>query len=284
MVKPKITLQQVTIKQCRNIMEQIKIASRAGYYGVDLDYLDIKEYLEKGKNISSLINVLHQNKLMVSHLASFRGWQFTGGIPLIPSKEKLVNQEEIIKEARKFLKVCSDLDCQYVLAVSPLKEETGSIEEAANDLIRVCDLAGEFGRSVAFEFLGFSKQINNILIAEEIVDKSGCKNVGILLDTFHFYVGGSQVQDLEKVPLEHIALVHINDAKNKPHNLLRDTEDRVYPGDGIIPLEKILKILKDKGYYGCYSIEIFNEEYWKEDPLKIATLAREKTEKILSKI
>lgn len=265
-------------------MEQIKIASQAGYYGIDLDYLDIKEYLEIGNNTSSLINVLQQNNLIVSHIASFRGWQFTGGVPLTLSKEKLVNREEKNKEVRNFLKVCSDLECQYILAVSPLEEEVGTIKEAVNDLIKICELADEFGRSVAFEFVGFSKQINNILIAEEIVDRSGCKNVGILLDTFHFYVGGSRILDLEKVPLKHIALVHINDAKDKPRNLLRDTEDRVYPGDGIIPLEKILKILKDKGYDGCYSIEIFNEEYWKVDPLKIATLAREKTEKILSKI
>ncbi len=285
MENPKITLQQITINQCKDVIEQIKIASQAGYCGIDLDYSDIKEYLRKGNDINKLKDTLNKYNLVVSHLASFSGWQYKGGLPIIckPFEErKSKSKDDTFKEANEFLKICSELQCQYVLTVSAI-EESGRIEDGVNDLIRVCKLAGEYNRSVAFEFVGFGKQINNLSIAWDIINRTGCQNVAILLDTFHFHVGGSKIHDLEKISLEQIALVHINDAKDKPRNVLKDT-DRVFPGEGIIPLEDILTILKNKGYKGYFSVEIFNEDYWKEDPLKVAIEAREKMEKILLRI
>ncbi len=280
----KVTLHHVTIKQCTDVEEQIKIASKAGYQGIDFGYLDVAKYLKNGNSIKKLVDMLDKNNLVVSHFDCLAGWQFNDGLPLVCELENKTGKkkEDIIREAEEFLKVCSELRCQYVLTVSAI-EESGSINSAANDLARVNELINKYGRLVAFEYVGFAKQINNLSIAMEIIRKTGCQNIGVLLDTFHFYVGGSTINDLEKLPLEDIALVHINDSKDKPRNVLTDL-DRIFPGDGIIPLEQILAVLKNKGYSGYLSVEIFNEEYWKNDPLKIAIEAREKTERILSRI
>ena len=37
--------------------------------------------------------------------------------------------------------------------------------------------------------------------------------------------------------------------------------DRVYPGDGAAPMADILATLKDIGYGGMFSLELFNKGY-----------------------
>ncbi len=43
-------------------------------------------------------------------------------------------------------------------------------------------------------------------------------------------------------------------------------EHRVYPGDGIAPLKSILRTMMDSGFAGALSLELFNREYWQQDP------------------
>jgi sugar phosphate isomerase/epimerase len=46
--------------------------------------------------------------------------------------------------------------------------------------------------------------------------------------------------------------------------------DRVFPGDGIAPLKEVFTTLKQANYTGYLSLELFNREYWKQDPLEVA--------------
>ena len=45
---------------------------------------------------------------------------------------------------------------------------------------------------------------------------------------------------------------------------------RVYPGKGTAPLGEILRTLRDSGYRGALSLELFNNELYKQDPKKVA--------------
>ncbi len=45
----------------------------------------------------------------------------------------------------------------------------------------------------------------------------------------------------------------------------------------IAPLTEVFNILREIGYDGVLSIELFNHSYWKEDALKVAKTALEKS-------
>ena len=45
---------------------------------------------------------------------------------------------------------------------------------------------------------------------------------------------------------------------------------RVYPGDGVAPLSKILQMIGGGGRSVSLSLELFNKDYWKQDPLEVA--------------
>ena len=70
---------------------------------------------------------------------------------------------------------------------------------------------------------------------------------------------------------------HINDYPAEPPRQTINDSHRVYPGDGIAPLDKILRTLRDVGYRGPLSLELFNRDYWKQDALQVAKTGFEKT-------
>ena len=49
------------------------------------------------------------------------------------------------------------------------------------------------------------------------------------------------------------------------------------------PLDQFFKDLWSTGYRGALSIELFNPEYWKQDPLKVAKTSLDRTKAIMKK-
>jgi sugar phosphate isomerase/epimerase len=70
--------------------------------------------------------------------------------------------------------------------------------------------------------------------------------------------------------------------KNFPPEKITDA-DRVWPGDGIAPLKQILRDLRDIGFTGPLSLELFNEKYYKMDALECAKTGLKKTREIVRK-
>jgi sugar phosphate isomerase/epimerase len=74
-----------------------------------------------------------------------------------------------------------------------------------------------------------------------------------------------------------IGIFHVNDyPKDKDRGVIKDA-DRVYPGDGIAPLNEILRTLRDIGYRGMLSLELFNPEYYKQDAFEVVKTGLAKT-------
>ena len=88
-----------------------------------------------------------------------------------------------------------------------------------------------------------------------------------MLDSCHWHASGSQ--PLDSYPVERIALVHLNDAPDKPPRQIED-EDRLLPGEGVIALTTLIRALSDRNFSAPWSLETFNPRYWKEDPEAIA--------------
>jgi 2-keto-myo-inositol isomerase len=105
------------------------------------------------------------------------------------------------------------------------------------------------------------------------VEKVARPNVGLVLDTFHFFAGGSSLASIRQVNPEKIFIVHINDVERAPRRKMHDAL-RLYPGKGILPLAGILRALKAVGYAGGFSVEIFRPQYWNRPPLQVAREAR----------
>jgi sugar phosphate isomerase/epimerase len=92
----------------------------------------------------------------------------------------------------------------------------------------------------------------------------------VLLDVYHLYKGGSGTDTLPLVGSRGIDILHVNDyPSDKPASVIVDA-DRIYPGDGIAPVQQILKSLGGGEKPLIISVEVFNKNYYAQDALLVA--------------
>lgn len=155
-------------------------------------------------------------------------------------------------------------------------------EETTRALRELCDIANAYGGvGLAFEFLGFADcSVNTLAQAWAIVQAVERPNVGLVLDTFHFYAGGSTLESIADIDPARLAIVHINDAEDRPPAELSDAH-RLLPGQGVIPLQEIMAAIRATGWDGVVSVELFRPAYWAWDRLRLAREARAAVEALL---
>jgi len=280
----KLTLHSITIRHCKELERKFEIAAECGYAGLDLEETDVLRYLDQGHSKDDLARLCTGYNLVVTHNGYLSDFQFIEGPPVVCrfTREETDRVEDLKKETDALFEHCQALNCKNVLVLSSI-ERSGTIEQAASDLRDLSDWAGKYKLNLAYEFMGFANQIKELSMSWEIISKTNRDNVGLCLDSFHIYRGKSKIEDISMIPKDKILFVHLNDAKARPIEQLGDY-DRVYPGDGVLPVKEVLQALSDISYDGYYSIEIYNEDYWKEDPKDVALKAKEKTENLFAQI
>ena len=178
------------------------------------------------------------------------------------------------------------LGCEKIVVVpSPTPEGGASWEAIKAESVRVlhdlADIAAPYGVQLAFEFLGFGWcSVRTLAQCWEIVRAVNRPNVGLVIDTCHIYAGGSELSSIEAVDPEKLLIFHINDVEARPLETIEDAH-RLLPGEGVIPLDDILSRLRQIGFDGLCSIELFRPEYWEREPVELATAARAATMEVL---
>lgn len=81
-------------------------------------------------------------------------------------------------------------------------------------------------------------------------------NVGLLLDSWHWHHAGGTVADIAAAGKGRIVHVQLADAPALPPEKILDNE-RLMPGEGVVDLVGFLRALRDAGYDGGISPEVF---------------------------
>jgi len=191
------------------------------------------------------------------------------GVALTVRADGHMDRRLIEDDLKPRLRICQDLGSPYLLAIPPRAPglETRRAIPGTRDALELArDRADRLGIRIAFEFLGFGDcPINTPEIATETVD--GIEGIDLVLDSCHWHASGSR--PLTSFPVARLALVHLNDAPDKPRREIEDA-DRVLPGEGVIQLKTLIAALNAGKYAGPWSLETFNPGYWKEDPEDVA--------------
>jgi sugar phosphate isomerase/epimerase len=102
--------------------------------------------------------------------------------------------------------------------------------------------------------------LNTLEHADRLVKAAGRDAVGLLFDVWHL----CQESDLwahVAASAPRISLVHVSDWREPT----RCHDDRLIPGEGVLPLQQILLGLDRAGYRGFYDVEIFSPDVWGAD-------------------
>ena len=235
----------------RTLEQKFYAAAAAGFAAVGLGQADIDRPDERARQ------ELRLSDLAIAELEGISGWMQSGSTA---RSLALVQAEHIFATA-------ADIGASLVLAW-PSDEPVERLA-ASTYFADICRAAEPFDVRVGLECTSHPSVVQDLASAWRIVEGAEMGNGGLVIDTFHFHRGGSTIGMIESIPGEKIFLVQLSDAPDLPLNELEDRH-RLYPGTGAIPLESILAAVRAKGYNGYYSLELQNEECWKEDPIIVA--------------
>jgi len=257
-----------------DLVTDIKAASAAGFELLEIWARKLREYL-KTNTPADLKKLLAENNLAPYSINSIEHVTFR-----TPE-----DYEKIRAECEELSAIAGEIGCPYVVVVPGKLPENATKDSIIDESVRVLnelgDIAEKYNVSLAFEFLGQTDcSVQTLDLAEEIVEKVNRKNIGVVIDTFHFYAGNSSFEAIDKLNPEKLFIFHINDAENLPKEKLTDAQ-RLYPGLGILPIKEIKEHFDKIGYNRMASIEIFRPEYWEQDPFEVAKKAKAATEEVL---
>lgn len=163
------------------------------------------------------------------------------------------------------------------------KNQSEIFEDSVEVLTKLSDIAKTFGVKLAFEPIGDPRWcVRSLRQCLDIVNAVDRENVGIALDVFNLFLFDKlkDIEDIGQVPLEKIFVYHIDDCEDWPLGVL-DQCHRLFPGDGVIPLKEFSSKLKNTGYDGIASLELFRPEYWEMEPEDVIRIGAKKTREFL---
>lgn len=243
----------------------------AGFTGVELRRDETFEYL-KTHSVNDLKNALIKNQLKVV------SWNAIELFSLCDDAEF----KRICEYTERLMKLGNELGTEVfpnplIIAVPSFLDRMNVV---GNDKAKVREMtlkrfhilremAKKYHFRMGFEPLGFPtcsvRKIKDALEVLKEAEKDGLPPSGLVIDTFHFFLGEHAAAELTQIPTDKLWLVHFNDCVKKPIDVLQDA-DRVWPGLGYFDLQGFVASLNQMNYKGYISMELFNPAYWKGEP------------------
>jgi 2-keto-myo-inositol isomerase len=260
-----------------SLVDDIRVASAAGFDYLEIWAAKLRKYFNYGGTTAQLKRLFEDSGLPPYSINSIESITFRDE----------AGRTRLEAECDELCRVAAEIGCPYIVVVpSPLppgRSREQVIDESINVLETLGRTADDHGVALAFEFLGQQDcSVTTLELADEIVRRLARPNVGLVLDSFHFYAGASSLDSLHALDPERLFIFHINDAEDLPRAELEDRH-RLLPGLGILPLREIVGGLRRIGYDRVASVEIFRPEYWERDPEQLARDAKSAVEAIVNR-
>ncbi len=261
----RISLNTSTIRGYKlPVEEQIALCANAGFEGIELWVSDVEAYIKKGGTPESLAKEINQRGLVLENMIAFSTW-------IADESER---REEALRKIRQDMELTARLGGKYIAApVQGIKAVQREKLPEYTERYRKVLLAGdETGVTPLLELWG-AGPLNQLSDTAAIVIGSGHPRAAMLLDFYHLYRGGNSFESLRQINGSVLPVFHINDYPDSVERTSLTDADRVLPGDGSCPFDKVLPILYETGFCGGFSIELFNKSYW--ETMDVKTLLKE---------
>ena len=268
-----ICLDTATIRTAGDIEKKVDIAIAAGFDAIEPWDRELKEFEDNGGNLKALGKKIRDNGLFVPSMIGLWG--------CLPEDEEAFQKS--LPETRNRLRMASEIGCEFAQAIPNKVGENYDVKFVASCYRRILEIGlKEYNIIPALVFVEMFP-LKTLGQAIAVALDADHPNVKVIPDVFHMYISEGGFEGLRQLNGELFAIFQFNDA---PKNVkIEDMQDkhRVYPGDGILPLEQILRDLKVSGFKRCISLELYNPTYHGQDPLLVAKTGLEKTLQVIER-
>ena len=262
-----------------DLLKSFRASINPGAIGLQCNAQELLDYaiMFNFSSISPLLNELvafspNEKKVYLEKMRN-HGIKFDGGgLPIeFRSSEKIFQQG--LKFLQKNIKIIASFNIpSFVTWIMPTNKSLTYLQnfnQHQKRLKQVAAVLEEEDLKLGLEFVGpktlMSRDkysfLHSISELRELIDAIAKKNVGYLLDSFHTYCAGDQIENMDFLEVKDIVSVQINDAIIGRSADMQIDQERELPGDsGLIDLKKFLDFISSKGYNGAVSVEPFNKE------------------------
>jgi 2-keto-myo-inositol isomerase len=257
------------------IVKEAQIAAAAGYKGFEPWMGGLEKYVKDGGSLTDLKKIIADLGLTVESAIGFADW--------IVDDEAA--RKKGLEQAKRDMSLLAQIGGKRIAAPpagatnAPLTDYTKLGERYR----ALCVLGQEMGVIPQLEVWGFSKTLSRMAETMFVAVEASHPIACVLLDIYHLHKGGSAFDSLKLAGGQGMHVFHVNDYPAMPARDKINDADRVYPGDGVAPNTMIFQTLYKNGFRGMLSLELFNREYWKQDPLEVAKTGLQKTRETVQK-
>jgi 2-keto-myo-inositol isomerase len=257
------------------VRQQLKIAAGAGYQAVELWLRDIDKFVKEGGKLEDLRKEMSDLGLGLDSAIAFGKW--------IVDDE--TERKAGLEQCRRDMQVVKSLGGSRIAAppVGATNLPKLDLAQAAARYRALLEVGHEVGVLPQLELWGFSQNLSTL--AEVLYVAAGANHADacLLLDVYHMYKGGNDFSNIGLVPSSKMHCLHMNDYPATPNRQEIADKDRVYTGDGVAPMNDILRGLFAGGFRGTLSLELFNRSYWEQSADLVARVGLEKMKQVVEK-
>lgn len=251
-----------------SLVEEVEIAAKAGYDAFEPWVRELEEHARKGGSLKDVGKRIRDHGMTVEDAIGFCEW-----IVDDPARRK-----KGLEHARRAMDLVQQIGGKRLAAppVGATNQTDLNLLKAAERYRALADLGERIGVVPQVEVWGFSRSLGRLGEAVLVAMESGYPKACVLADVYHLHKGGSGFDGLRLLGPQALQVFHMNDYPAKPGRAEITDAHRVYPGDGVAPLQQMLRDLRALGFRGVLSLELFNPDYWKQDALLVARRGLEK--------
>ncbi len=235
-----------------DIVAEIAAASKAGFHALEPWITELDAYTAKGGTLKDLGKRIADAGLTVEDAIAFNSWLDDDETRRAASMEKLkVDMDKVAQIGGKRI------------ATPPGNTRAAvTLDNAATYYRAALELGEKMGVQPLCELWGTHPVLGPLSHGVYVSVAAGRADASLLLDVFHLYKSGTPFASLKQVNGASLHVLHVNDYPQTDDSSKLNDGNRIYPGDGVAPYGQIFKDLRDGGFRGYLSLELFNRDYW----------------------
>lgn len=246
-------------------VKELEVASKAGFRAVEIWMDSLETYLKGGGTLKDARKRIDDLGIKVENAIGFAQW--------IVDDE--ATRTKGIEQLKREMEMLAQLGCHRT-AAPPMgaTDKSGlDLKRAAERYRTIVELGTQTTVMPQLELWGFSKNLNRLSDVMYVATESGHAGARVLLDVYHLYKGGSSIDSLPLVGKPAMEIFHVNDYAQTTTPATITDADRIYTGDGVAPINRILQMVRKPDKPLIISFEVFNKNYYTQDALLVAQTA-----------
>jgi len=239
-----------TVSLSGDLRQKLQAASAAGYDGVEIFENDFMFFDESPAVVRKMAE---DNQLEIIALQPFRDFECMPAAKMQKNFDRAERKFDLMAElGTDTLLICSNVSPQCV----------DDLDRAVDQFSKLAERARRRNFRLGYEALAWGRYTRDYQHAWKLVQHVDADNLGIVLDSFHVFGRGRDLDTIREIPGDRITLIQIADAPWLNMDVLQWSRHfRCFPGQGDFPVVEFMGAIMETGYGGYVSHEIFNDEF-----------------------